>query len=125
MILPDCAAINCKADIGRLRPGRSTSSEAVGRFAYIVSCARIQLALSRTRQLQPHGIRRPVGFRVLPSAVHMVRGRRPLRACCEVRAHLASGELSGAAPTDALGGTTDGVEKQVVHKALWLLALVC
>jgi hypothetical protein len=34
-----------------------------------------------------------------PSSVHVVGGRRPLRAYGEMRAHIAPGELSAAAPT--------------------------
>jgi hypothetical protein len=34
-----------------------------------------------------------------PSRVHLIRGRRPLGACSEVRAHIAPGKLGAATPT--------------------------
>jgi hypothetical protein len=39
-----------------------------------------------------------LGFRVPPASVYVVGGRRPLRAYCGVRAHIAPGKLSAATP---------------------------
>ena len=36
---------------------------------------------------------------ILPSSLHVAGGRRPFRAYCEVRAHIASGKLIAATPT--------------------------
>ena len=50
-----------------------------------------------------HSIRCPAGIHAWlassPSSVHVVGGCLPLRAHCEVRAHLALGKLSAATPT--------------------------
>jgi hypothetical protein len=47
-----------------------------------------------------------LNFQVPPSSVHLVGTCRPLRAYCEVRAHVAPGELVGGGPTSAAIGET-------------------
>jgi hypothetical protein len=68
-----------------------------------VKYARMPLAVSLEPQRQPHSTHRPLGVRAWlsgpPSSLPVAGGRRPLRAYCEVRAHIAPGKLSAATPT--------------------------
>jgi hypothetical protein len=83
----------------------------------ILGSTRTRLAVSRAPQREPHGIRGPAGGHAYasapPSAVHVGRGCRPVRAFGEVRAHLATGERGAATSVrissmDFGGGTSTG-----------------
>jgi hypothetical protein len=84
----------CPRLTSKVRHRRSTSPEAAGRFGPRVKCARMPLAVSCSPPVGRTASRTfaaPADIHALAttSSVHDVGGRRPLRAYCEVRAHIA------------------------------------